>query len=63
MLLMAKVNLHQRFESADFSTELDRFEAKYIIPRQLVEPIKQFIQPYCEMDKHCEKAGGQYVTS
>ena len=32
-------------DASDFSTELDRFEAKYIIPRQLVEPIKQFIRP------------------
>lgn len=48
---------------ADFSTELDRFEAKYIIPRQLVEPIKAFIKPYCKMDKHCEAAGGQYYIN
>lgn len=49
--------------SADFSTELDRFEAKYIIPRQLVEPIKDFIRPFCEMDKHCAAAGGQYYIN
>jgi len=48
---------------ADFSTELDRFETKYIIPRQLVEPIKEFIQPYCEMDKHCAEAGGRYFIN
>jgi len=48
---------------ADFSTELDRFEAKYIIPRQLVEPIKDFIRPYCMMDKHCAAAGRQYVIT
>ena len=47
-------------DASDFSTELDRFEAKYIIPRQLVEPIKQFIRPYCAMDKHCQAAGGRY---
>ncbi len=45
---------------ADFSTELDRFEAKYIIPRTLVEPIKEFIKPYCVKDRHCEAAGGRY---
>jgi hypothetical protein len=49
--------------NVDFSTELDRFEAKYIIPRQLVEPIKAFIRPYCVMDKHCEKAGGHYTIN
>ena len=48
---------------ADFSTELDRFEAKYIIPRRLVEPIKEFIRPYCVMDKHCAAAGGQYTIT
>lgn len=47
----------------DFSTELDRFEAKYIIPRQLVEPIKDFIRLYCRMDKHCEAAGGTYFIN
>ncbi|MDF7805893.1 polyphosphate polymerase domain-containing protein [Pontiellaceae bacterium B12219] len=52
-----------RIQDADFSTELDRFEAKYIIPRQLVEPIKAFIRPYCVMDKHCEKAGGRYFIN
>lgn len=50
-------------DTADFSTELDRFEAKYIIPRQLVEPIKQFIRPYCTMDKHCAAAGGHYYIN
>ncbi|VGO14454.1 hypothetical protein PDESU_03016 [Pontiella desulfatans] len=52
-----------RTAAADFSTELDRFEAKYIIPRQLVEPIKAFIRPYCTMDKHCAAAGGQYFIN
>jgi hypothetical protein len=47
-------------EGADFSTELDRFEAKYIIPRTLIDPIKQFIKPYCTLDKHCAAAGGRY---
>lgn len=46
--------------AAEFSTELDRYEAKYIIPRQLIEPIKQFIRPYCRLDKHCAAAGGKY---
>ncbi len=52
-----------RTEHADFSTELDRFEAKYIIPPQLVEPIRAFIRPYCAMDKHCEAAGGSYFVN
>lgn len=52
-----------QMKEADFSTELDRFEAKYIIPRQLVEPIKSFIRPYCEMDKHCDAGGGSYFIN
>lgn len=52
-----------RFENADFSTVLDRYEAKYIIPRQLVEPIKQFIRPYCVMDKYCAASGGHYFIT
>jgi hypothetical protein len=50
-------------KGADFSTELDRFEAKYVIPRHLVEPIKEFIRPYCKMDKHCDAAGGHYFIN
>jgi hypothetical protein len=49
-----------KIKNADFSTELDRFEAKYIIPRTLVEPIKQFIDPYCTYDTHCAAEGGAY---
>lgn len=55
--------MSKRSAIADFSTELDRFEAKYIIPRHLVEPIKAFIKPYCAMDKHCAAAGGQYYIN
>ena len=50
-------------DAAGFSTELDRFEAKYIIPRHLVEPIKDFIRPYCTMDRHCAESGGQYTIT
>lgn len=63
IVTMMEAKAVNRFENADFSTVLDRFEAKYIIPRQLVEPIKQFIQPYCDMDKHCEASGGQYFIT
>ena len=60
---MTEISNSTRFENLDFSTELDRFEAKYIIPRQVVEPIKAFIKPYCEMDKNCEAAGGRYFIN
>ena len=60
---MSRSHIDALKKDADFSTELDRFEAKYIIPRHLVEPIKQFIKPYCTMDKHCEAAGGNYYIT
>lgn len=56
-------HINQLKDNADFSTELDRFEAKYIIPRQMVEPIKEFIKPYCVLDKHCTAAGGRYYIN
>ncbi len=60
---MFKQVQNNKFEAADFSTELDRFEAKYIIPRQLVGPIRDFIQPYCVMDGNCAAAGGSYYIT
>ncbi len=60
--MMSSLN-KAKAQDADFSTELDRFEAKYIIPRRLVEPIKDFIRPYCTMDKHCAAAGGRYTIN
>ena len=60
---MLNTSNRKRLEAADFSTELDRFEAKYIISRHLIEPIKAFIRPYCEMDHHCAAAGGHYFIN
>ena len=60
---MPSTSRSKKSEKADFSTELDRFEAKYVIPRRLVEPIKAFIRPHCEMDKHCAAAGGHYFIN
>ena len=37
---------------ATFAMQLDRHEAKYIIPRSLVPRIRDFIQPFCEPDPH-----------
>ena len=49
--------------SSDFSLELDRYEAKYVISRSLMEPIRQFIKPYCRLDKHAQQAGGNYFIN
>ena len=60
---MTETAVSNRFDNAFSSAVLDRFEAKYIIPRHLVEPIKQFIRPYCVMDKHCDASGGHYYVT
>lgn len=60
---MGKPLYTSKNDLADFTMELDRFEAKYIIPRTLVEPIKDFIRPYCVMDKHCKASGGHYYIN
>lgn len=31
---------------------LDRFESKYVIPFEMVEPVAEFIKPYCSHDKY-----------
>jgi len=31
---------------------LERYELKYLIPSSFVEPISQFIEPYCQLDFH-----------
>ena len=49
--------------SSDFSLELDRYEAKYVISRSLIEPIRHFIKPYCQLDKYAQRAGGNYFIN
>jgi hypothetical protein len=39
---------------------LDRFEYKYTIPIQMVEPIIQFILPYCSYDKYSALSPDKY---
>jgi len=39
---------------------LDRFESKYTIPIQLVDPIVRFIQPYCSYDKYSALSPDKY---
>ncbi len=36
--------------SAQLPPVIERYELKYLIPREMVEPITRFISPYCEMD-------------
>lgn len=41
---------------------LERHELKYLIPFSLVEPISQFIEPYCQLDYHSDKALDNFYT-
>lgn len=61
--MASNAHMQELKNAAEFSTELDRYEAKYIIPRQLIEPIKEFIKPYCRLDKHCAASGGRYYIN
>lgn len=43
-----------RNRRASFDIQLDRHEAKYVIPRSLVPEIREFIRPFCSPDPHCK---------
>jgi len=38
--------------AAKFDVQLDRHEAKYVIPPQFVPEIREFIRPFCDPDPH-----------
>lgn len=39
-------------QPARFDIQLDRHEAKFIIPKELVPQIREYIRPFCEPDPH-----------
>lgn len=39
-----------------------RYEYKYIIPSDLMEPIRSFIRPYCDMDPYAERERDKFYT-
>lgn len=45
------------------SVDLERYEAKYIIPYQQIQPIQDFIQPFCVPDLHCEAESNEYLIT
>lgn len=56
-----KNDANQRRERrAKFDVQLDRHEAKYIIPPALVPEIVAFIEPFCELDHHCQGDPPEY---
>ena len=41
---------------------IDRYELKYLIPMSYVEPISDFIAPYCELDKYSLSTDNHFYT-
>ncbi len=41
---------------AEMLPRLERYEIKYVIPSNMVEPISDYISAYCELDKHSATA-------
>jgi len=48
---------------SEYDVQLDRHEAKYIIPRSLVPDIRDFIRPFCEPDPHAQGDPPEYVVT
>ena len=38
---------------SDFNRKLQRYETKYVIPKEMVQEIRGLIRPFCEPDPHC----------
>jgi len=50
-----------RVAQLEIPAVLERYELKYTIPREWVEPITEFIKPYCDMDAYSARcADGFY---
>ncbi len=53
----------KRGPAARFDVQLDRHEAKYVIPRSLVPEIRRFIRPFCRPDIHGRGNPPEYVIT
>ena len=45
------------------SDTVSRYESKYVIPRSLVGPIRDFIRPFCEPEPHTRGTPPEYVIT
>jgi SPX domain protein involved in polyphosphate accumulation len=43
-----------------YLSKLDRYELKYIIPYEMVEPMTEFLMAYCSLDYHSTTAPNQF---
>lgn len=58
-----KKRAESRGGRARFDIQLDRHEAKYVIPRSLVPKIREFIRPFCEPDPHTSGDPPEYMIT
>lgn len=53
-----------QIEKPDFRfTDIERHEAKYIVPARLVPAIRAFIEPFCEADSYCTGNPPSYIVT
>jgi hypothetical protein len=52
-----------RKKRAVFDVQLDRYEAKYVIPKALVPRIREYIRPFCEPDPNTKGDPPEYVIT
>lgn len=48
------------FPQKDIPSLLERYELKYLIPEEMVEPISSFVSAYCDLDYYSEKQRDGY---
>ncbi len=53
----------RKSRQATYDVQLDRHEAKYIIPASLVPDIREFLVPFCQPDPHCKGHPPEYVIT
>ena len=39
-----------------------RYEYKYIVPKSLLDKLRELIKPFMELDKHAVDSGGEYTV-
>jgi len=50
-------------EQAQAQVEFERYEAKYVIHKSLVAPMREFIQPFCIPDPNCTGYPPEYIIT
>ncbi|MFB3776658.1 MAG: VTC domain-containing protein [Bryobacteraceae bacterium] len=53
--------LAQRMPAAN-GVVFQRYEYKYVIPPDLMEPIRSFLRPYCDMDRYAAREDEKFYT-